>query len=341
MIRSNTIAGKVAVLAASASLALALGACSSTSEALTPTAADAGASTPTQTAAALSGQRSFGASSQIPAVVNGEAITKSQVQRRAAFLKLRRAKRTGTAAARDELVEEAIKMQEARRRGINVPDTRVNDAYANFAKGNRMTLGQLNQIMAQSGVTQRGFKDYIRAQIAWSSLVAQRAQASGGAALTEREAVARMLERGGEKPVATEYLLQQVVFIVPQAKRTNAAIALRKREAEAMRQRFTGCEGTAAFAAKLKDVTVRDLGRKLSPELPAEWKPLIEKTREGQTTTVRTTPRGAEFLAVCRTREVSDDRTAQLVFASEDAKSGDVGAEYLAALKKRAKVEVR
>ena len=337
MIRSRTLA------ALAASAALALGACSSTSETLSPTAGATG-QTATRTAEALSGQRSFGAASQIPAVVNGEPITKTQISRRAAFLKLRRAPKTGTAAARDELVEETIKLQEARRRGVNVPDTRVNDAYANFAKGNRMTVSQLNQIMAKSGVTSAGFKDYIRAQIAWSSLVAQRSQAvGGGGALSEREAVARMLEQGGQKPTATEYLLQQIVFIVPQAKRTDAAVATRKREAEALRQRFTTCDATAGVAAGLKDVTVRDLGRKLAPELPADWKPLIEKTSEGRTTSVRTTPRGAEFLAVCRAREVSDDRTAQLVFATQDAAkdSGDEGAKYLAELKKQSKIEIR
>lgn len=320
--------------------ALALGACSSTSETLSPSAA---APASTQTAAALAGERSFGAASQIPAVVNGEPITKGMVSRRAAFLKLRRAPKTGSAAARDELIEDALKLQEARRVGIKVPDTRVNDAYANFAKGNRMTVGQLNKIMGQSGVTPSGFKDYIRAQIAWSSLVAQRAGGVGGGALTEREAVARMLERGGEKPQATEYLLQQVIFLVPQAKRTNARVAARKREAEALRGRFTSCDATPALAAGLTDVTVRDLGRKLTPELPADWKPLVEKTSEGRTTTVRATPRGAEFLAVCRARTVSDDRTAQLVFAAEDVRTqdGDKAAAYLAELRKKSKIEIR
>ena len=317
---------------------VALVACSSTDETLTPVA-----STSSETSKTLSEQRTFGAASQIPAIVNGEPITRNQVQRRAAFLKLRRAKRTGTSAARDELIDEAVKMQEARRRGVSVPDARVDDAYANFAKSNRLSVSQLSQILNQSGVTPAGFKDYIRAQIAWSSLVAQREQAGATNVLTEREAVARMLEQGGQKPTATEYLLQQVIFLVPQARRSNAAVAARKREAEAMRNRFTSCETTAQFAKGLKDVTVRDLGRKLGPELPADWKSLIEKTRQGQTTAVRTTPRGAEFIAVCRERQVSDDRTAQIVFAAEDAKEagGDAGAAYLAQLKKRAKIEVR
>ena len=317
---------------------LALAGCSSTNETLTTAA-----TTTPQTTATLSEQRTFGARSQIPAIINGEAITRGQVSRRAAFLKLRRAPKSGTTTARDELIDEVIKMQEARRRGVSIPDDRIEAAYANFAKGNRMSVSQLNGILNKSGVTPDGFKDYIRAQMTWSAIVAQGSGGGGSGTLTEREAVARMLEQGGQKPTATEYLLQQVIFLVPQAERSKAAIAARTREANAMRQRFQSCETTAQFAQGLKNVTVRDLGRKLAPELPDDWRSLIVKTGQGQTTTVRETARGAEFIAVCRSREVSDDRVAQLVFSEQDAKAagGDPGAALFARLKERAKIEIR
>ena len=327
-------------------LVAALSACSATGDNLaaggTKTVAAAVPENPTQTAAALQGPRSFGASTQIPAIVNGEPITKMQVTRRAAFRKLRREKNTSRAAARDELIDDALKLQAAKRIGVKVPPERINVAYAGFAKSNRMSLGQLNQIMNQSGVTPQGFKDFIHVQIAWSSVVAQRG-ARGAKPLSEREAVARMLEQGGSKPTATEYFLQQVIFIVPKAKRSNASIAARRREAEAMRQRFKSCDATYGFAKGLKDVTVRDLGRKVGPELPPDWKDLIVGTQPGQATKLRTTDRGVEFVGVCRAREVSDDRTAQLVFANQDradAQDGR-GKKFLEALRKQAKIETR
>ena len=328
-------------------LVAALTACSSTSDALAPaaqtqTVAAATTASPTQTAAALQGPRSFGASTQIPAIVNGEPITKMQVTRRAAFRKLRREKNQSRAAARDELIDDALKLQAAKKVGVKVPPERINSAYAGFAKSNKLTLAQLNQIMNQSGVTPKGFKDYIHAQIAWSSVVAQRG-ARGSKPLTEREAVARMLEQGGAKPTATEYFLQQVVFIVPTAKRSSGALAARKREADALRQRFRSCDETYGFAKGLKDVTVRDLGRTLEPELPADWKDYVVGTEAGKTTRVRTTERGVEFIAVCRSREVSDDRTAQLVFASQDRADATDGRgkQFLETLRKQADIVTR
>ena len=311
------------------------------SEATTTVAATVPAG-PSETAKALSGKKTFGTSSQIPAVVNGEPITKLQVSRRAAFRKLRREKDTSRRAAVDELIEDTLKLQEGKRVGINVTPARIDTAYASFAKGNRMSVKQLNQVMNQSGVTPAGFKDFIRARIVWSSLLAQR---SNGASkpLSEREAVARMLQDGGTKPTATEYMLQQVVFLVPENRRSKAAVNARVAEAKAMRSRFQNCESTFQFAKGLKDVTVRDLGRKLEPELPGDWKSHIVGLNPGQATKVRTTPRGAEFIGVCRAREVSDDRTAQLVFAQQDASdAGEGGGKaYLGKLRENAKIEIR
>ena len=130
--------------------------------------------------------------------------------------------------------------------------------------------------------------------------------------MTEQDAVRKMLEQGGTKPSATEYTLQQVIFVVP--KSGNANMGQRKREADAMRARFNGCENTREFAKGLIDVTVRDLGRVLAPELPSDWAEQIKNTRIGGATAVRQTDRGLEFIGICKTREVSDDRVAKSVF---------------------------
>ena len=81
----------------------------------------------------------------------------------------------------------------------------------------------------------------------------------------------------------------------------------------------------AQFAKGLIDVTVRDLGRKLAPELPPDWAEQIKKTKVGGATPVRETARGVEFIGVCSAREVSDDRVAKMVFQTEGTDSGDQG----------------
>jgi peptidyl-prolyl cis-trans isomerase SurA len=153
-----------------------------------------------------------------------------------------------------------------------------------------------------------------------------------------------MMEKGGgTKPSATEYLLQQVIFVVPAAKR-GAILGARKREAESMRSRYNGCDGTVAFAKGLKDVTVRNLGRVLAPELPPEWAEFIKKTSEGNATPVRETDRGVEFIGICRAREVSDDKVSQLLFQSEggaEKQASELDKKYVQELRDKAQIVKR
>ena len=276
------------------------------------------------------------AASEVRAVVNREAITSYQIQQRAAFRQLRR-EDGGADAAMDELIDEALKKQEIRRRGINVPDPAVEQAFANFAEQNRLTVAQLGQVLGQAGFSSEGFKDYIRTQMGWGQAI--QANMRSGERLTEQDAVQRMLQQGGQKPTTTEYTLQQVIFVVPEGQR--GQLANRRAEANALRQRFSTCPATYEFARGLRDVTVRELGRVAQPELPQLWKADIESLQPGRATPVKDTDRGVEFIAVCDLRNISDDRTAALVFEEQDlAAMGreEPDAAFLKTLKDRATI---
>ena len=278
--------------------------------------------------------------STIKYVVNDIPITTTDVQHRAAFLRLQRKK----GDAGNEMIEQTLRLDEAKRLGIRISDAQVNEAYARFASSNKMQLKQLDGIMTQSGVTKGHFKEFIRAQMAWNQALSARYRAEqGGGGTSEQQMVRRMLEKGGSKPSATEYMLQQIIFVVPPAER-KSSIAKRKREAEAMRDRFNGCENSRQFAKGLLDVTVRDLGRVLAPQLPPEWADQIKKTKVGGATGVRETEKGVEFIGICSAREVSDDKVAQLMLNAED--KGDevteaLNTKYMGELKAKARIVKR
>jgi peptidyl-prolyl cis-trans isomerase SurA len=241
------------------------------------------------------------------------------------------------------MIEQTLKLAEAKRLGIRISDAQVNDAFDRFAKNNKMQPAQLTQIMARAGVTAEHFKEYIRTQMAWGQAVSARSRSESGLS-SEQEAVRKMLDNGGEKPTATEYMLQQVIFVVPTAER-KSILAKRKREAESMRARFNGCNTTREFAKGLLDVTVRDLGRVLAPSLPSDWADQIKKTKVGAATPVKETSRGVEFIGICSAREVSDDRVAELMLGGDGAeKNSDTEAlekKYVAELRQRARIVKR
>lgn len=279
--------------------------------------------------------------SEIKYVVNDIPVTTGDIAHRAAFLKLQRKK--GDAA--QEMIDQTLRMAEARRLGIRISDAQVEAAYQRFASTNKMQLRQLDNVMDKSGVSKEHFKEFIRAQMAWNQALSARYRSGDGTgAVSEQDLVKKMLEKGGSKPSATEYMLQQVIFVVPAAERS-ATLAKRKREADAMRARFNGCNTTREFAKGLIDVTVRDLGRVLAPQLPPDWAEQIKATKVGGATVTRETERGVEFIGICSSREVSDDKVAQMVFQSEGS-SGDKNADelskkYVDELKAKARIVKR
>lgn len=283
------------------------------------------------------------AQSEIKIVVNKLPITSYDIQRRAAFLRLQRRSGNINQQAEEEMIDQAVRFAEINRLGIRTTDQMVNEAYARFAASNKMTAKQLDTILTQSGVTPKHFKTFISAQMGWGQVLQAKGRQGGiGTGVTERDAVRRMQQQGGAKPSATEYMLQQVIFVVPQAER--GKIAQRKREAEALRSRFAGCAQTREFAKGLVDVTVRDLGRKFGPELPGDWAEQIKVTKVGSATPVRETDRGVEFIGVCSSREVSDDRVAQMVFQAEsltNQQEDDLSKKLTAELREKARIQRR
>ncbi|MDF1607223.1 peptidylprolyl isomerase [Hoeflea sp. YIM 152468] len=276
------------------------------------------------------------AASEIKIIVNNQAITSVDIARRVAFLRLQRTKGNLASTAREQLVEEALKRQEAARVRLLVSDAQVDASFARFAASNNLSPKQLTQVLNQAGVTPKHFKAFIQVQMSWPRVAQALGGGSGG--MSAQDLVSKMLERGSDKPSTTEYILQQVIFVVPESKRSNSVLNARKREADQLRGRYQGCDNAAENIIGLRDVTLRQLGRIMQPQLPPEWKPLIEKTKAGSATATRITDRGVEFIVICSAKTVSDDKAAELVFRAEndDAGESEVAKKHLELLRKRA-----
>ncbi|SMH44018.1 peptidylprolyl isomerase [Mesorhizobium australicum] len=294
--------------------------------------------------AALSGAAVFSAppavASEIKYIVNNTAVTSYDIQRRVALNKLFRQK-GGTEKAAQDMVEQALKSEEMARRNIRISKQAVDDSYNRFATSNKLKPAQLDQILSQAGIGREHMKEFIRIQMGWSQLLGSRYRSTE--MMTEQQMVRKVFELGGKKPSATEYMLQKITFVVPQKER-GAILGKRKREADAMRQRFNGCETTRQFAKGLIDVSVQDIPRILEPELPPDWATQIKAAKPGTATAVRETPAGVEFIGVCSSREVNDDRAAQMMLQTEgklDEKAEELSKKYVDELRKTARIVQR
>jgi peptidyl-prolyl cis-trans isomerase SurA len=237
-------------------------------------------------------------------LVNGEPITALDIEQRAKLNQLSTHKAPSRQEIIDELVVEKLKIKEARKWGLEASDTEVDTALATMAGRMRMSAEQLTQALAKSGVNAATLKHRIRADIVWPQLVRGRYQAS--LQIGEKEIIASTEPKTDD--VGYDYYLRPILFLVPSGS-SEAFIDGRRREAEALRSRFQGCEEGLTFVRALKDVAIREQVIRSSADLPAELRKLLEGIEVGKLTAPEVTKLGIEMHAICAKKESSVENT--------------------------------
>lgn len=278
------------------------------------------------------------AAQSIAVVVNGQPILSSEIKSRAALLALAGGgKGGGVAAAREELVDEKLKVMEAARYGITASDAQVDAAFASIAARTKLSPEQFTKAIGQRGVTAQTLKSRIKAEIAWGQLVRRKFAAQ--LAAREKEVVASIAGKGDNK--AVQYTLRQVVFVLPKGA-SDAQASQRRAEANAARGRFPGCDQAVQFASSLRDVAVKEPVTRSSAQLGKEMNDNLSKLQTGQLTAPERSELGFEMIAVCERKDIADDnmlrRQAQEELGSKQAE--EKSKQYLQQLKTRAVVQV-
>lgn len=277
---------------------------------------------------------------KVKVVVNDQIITTFDVAQRLRLMNLAREK-GGEKEAIEQLINETLEMADAKRRGFTVPEAQVERAFASIAQGMKVSGDQLSKMLLQSGVQPETLKRRIRVQMTWGQLVQARQRATNSVKATD--VTAKLLaESKSQKMMLTEYRLQQIIFVVPE-KSSAAYIAQRRKEAEAFRLRFAGCDKSLDMAKGLKDVVVKDLGRRTAGDLGGKQGDDIKATPVGKTTPATQTSLGVEIIGVCASREIKSDAEARAEVESKLSmeQSKEVGAEYLKELRKTAIIQMR
>ncbi len=281
------------------------------------------------------------ADSTIRVTVNDEPITSYDIGQRLLLMKIAREK-GGEKAAIQQLIDETLQVKDAKLHGIVVPDARVDAAFASIADKMKMTPAKLTKALAGTGLAAASLKRRIRAQMAWAQVVQTRTKFE--VAIKSSDVVKALESQGGnpDKIKTTEFTLQQIIFVIPKGSPAGL-VAQRRREAEAYRLRFAGCDKSIEQAKGLKDVVVRNLGRRTSDVLTGDDGKEVQATPIGKTTRPAVEDTGVALVAVCSTRQI--DSNAAAVSQMEDKltleQGKDVGKEYLQTLRDKAIIKYR
>lgn len=268
------------------------------------------------------------AAAGVRVTVNGTPITDVQIQQRARLMGLEHHPGNLTTEATNELINEALELQEAKRLNITITDAEVQDSFNTVARNLKLSPDKLELVLTSNGISPDSLKDRIRATLAWNQVTSNVIQARvqfSEADLT-KQAAAKLTAAD-----SYDYILKQVTFIGKGA---------RTADANRYRAQFKGCDSAVPISEKFTDVAVTDIGRRHATQLPPPIAAELSKLPVGGITKPHPDPSGTAMLAICD-KEAAKDLTFitnQLRQNEGNDKLKQQTDAYLADLKAKAKI---
>lgn len=253
----------------------------------------------------------------VVAVVNDQPITEFDISQRITLLKVlgeSRPEALGRKGALKALVDEQVKIAEAKRFGLTPTEPDINGQIARMAKGMDTTPGGLAERLKKAGIADSTFRHYIGAQIGFNRIIASKYR--GDIKISPADVDRKMAEikskvdgRMGEilkdprmKGVTVYSLLE---INLPVEGDDSMLLQARAVEASQLLQRFTGCGSVKAAASGIFNVKI---GKKVEADgskLPPPMKAALDKVGPGKAIGPMRNKNGIQLLAFCATRKIT------------------------------------
>jgi peptidyl-prolyl cis-trans isomerase SurA len=242
----------------------------------------------------------------VAVMVNGEPITNMDVEQRSKLTFMTTRKQPSRQEVINELIDEKVKIKEAKKYGVDPTSSDIDQSYAGMAQRMRLTPDQLTQVLEKQGVRPDTLRARIKADMVWGSLVRGRFKES--LQVGEKDVAAAVREKGDEKleVEASEYKMQPIVLIVPRGS-PPASFDQRMKEAEALRERVSSCAEANNYFKSMQNAAIRDIVTKTSADLPEVLRDMLEKTPVGRLTPPEKTKQGVEMVALCARNKTTID----------------------------------
>ncbi|WP_180966815.1 peptidylprolyl isomerase [Cohaesibacter celericrescens] len=295
----------------------------------------------------LPGQIDHARASSIVAIVNGAVITDFDIGQRQKLERLLSGgkKRLGRTSAINALIEDKLKLIEARNRKMSATDKQVDTALTNMARNVRMTEKRLVGIFKQAGINKETVKDWLKVQISWRALIDARFNAQ---VRVEEADIVKALRKDNAKDSkdsvknSVEFDLIKVLFVT-RAKASNRETSQRLTEAKRFRASFASCTKDVDTARRLKDVAVSRIGRRNSSDLHPEIAKTLRDTPLNKLTPPTKVDNGYEMLAVCGKKDLGKQATlrSEAETKLKDEQGKTLSRKYLLELRSNAIIEKR
>ncbi len=245
--------------------------------------------------------------SNVVVFVNGEPITAIDIEQRSKFIQVTSQKAPPRQEVLDQLIDEKLKVREAKRWGMDISDSEVEQQFRDsWPAGCNMSCRAIDRTACKIGRQCQ----HAQGQNQGGHCMA----AAGPRPLSVAIADVRpgsAVDAGIEEPeeretVGYEYVMRPILFLVPPGS-PDAIFQSRRKEAEALRGRFRGCEESIPAVRAMRDVAVRDQVVRTSADLPEALRKILDSIPVGQLTAPELTRHGIELFAICAKHESKSD----------------------------------
>jgi len=276
-------------------------------------------------------------------MVNGEPITNFDIEQRSKLDMLTTHKAPERESVINELIDQHVKIREAKRWSIDPTAADIDQLYSSMAGRMKMNADQLSKMLEGQGIRPETLKDKVRADTVWTNLVRGRFKES--LLVNEKEVHSAVLVKGDDKGDQTssfEYTMRPIVLVVPRGAAPEA-MESRQKEAEALRNRIQSCEEANEIFRTMRDAAIRETVTKTSADLAGPLREMLDKTPIGHLTPPEVTRQGIEMVALCERKPTTVDSPAKREIRDKmfvqkfEAKSNS----YLQDLRKAAMIERR
>ncbi len=243
--------------------------------------------------------------------VNGDAITRYELEQRAQLLRLLNAPGDHIELARDALIADRPKQQAAAALDMSVAPEDVKTGIDEFAARTNLSTEEFLKALAEGGVDQQTVRDFVKINLLWRDFVAAR---FGPRARPSNTEIERAMAGGASSGL--QVLLSEV--IIPVTPQTAAQV-------EGLAEQIANLKGYDAFSAAATQYSAansRTQGGRLDwmplSRLPAPLQPVILNLKKGEVTAPLALPNAVALFQMRGVREsgVTEPRYAKIDYAS-------------------------
>lgn len=249
----------------------------------------------------------------IVAIANDQPITERDISQRIELRKILGDPPLDRQQALRSLIDDQVKILEARRLMMLPSDADINDRMTRIAKGMKLTRDELLDRLKKAGIREASFRTYLQASVAFSRIISakyrEEVKASPGevdAKMAEINntigAQMRKIENDPRMRPITVYSLMEVTL--PIDGEDPGLIQARAVEAQQVLQRFKGCNNARKAAEGVFNVKI---GKKFDADgskMPKELKQALDRAGQGGAIGPVRTKGGIQLIALCGVRTI-------------------------------------